>query len=629
MVERLDAFPGLTALGFVSAIQGAHTPGQVLLDVSAGARAATSLYEGDLPAGIRLEPERGAVRAKARSGAGQAPRGGRITGWGEIADRAETPPADVVPGALGGALRAAGMQPGYAGVAGSRGLEAIVAADRAGLVSQIALAPRGRVGAAVLRLWRTSRLLVAGLPAGREGRRAVERLLDARRPRDLVLVVQRPNAVARRLLAAGAAGLGGGATLTSDSTRRDGLVVSTDIAPTVLGRLGIPTPDEMSGEPIEATGRADAAALTDMRARLVVVGPRRWSVVLIGLAGAAAVAALLSLLGGGLRRAARCALLAALWLPAVLLATGVLAPSATAEAAAVAVASGVLAVVTDSILPWPRSVAIPAGVSVAAHLADLAFGSGLIVRSLLGPNPVLGARFYGIGNELEAALSVIALLGLGGIVATAPARARVWSFAAGGGALALLLGWGRLGADVGAVLTLGAGAAAGALAAAERGSGRARAALVLAVPALLLAALAGLDLATGGDSHFTRSVLRAGGLDELGQVAQRRFELSLNSLGRGAIGPLVGLAAVALATGVHFRRRLLAPLEGFPGMRAGVYGALAAVLAGALTNDSGPIIFLIGAVYLALAVGFVAAAPKTGLQPSAAAVTSFHPRNRR
>ena len=52
----------------------------------------------------------------------------------------------------------------------------------------------------------------------------------------------------------------------------------------------------------------------------------------------------------------------------------------------------------------------------------------------------------------------------------------MWAFAAGGGGLALLLGWGRLGADVGAVLTLGVGAAVGALMAAGRGPGRARAA---------------------------------------------------------------------------------------------------------------------------------------------------------
>ena len=31
------------------------------------------------------------------------------------------------------------------------------------------------------------------------------------------------------------------------------------------------------------------------------------------------------------------------------------------------------------------------------------------MRSLLGPNPILGARFYGIGNELKSGLAVLVL----------------------------------------------------------------------------------------------------------------------------------------------------------------------------------------------------------------------------
>ena len=68
--------------------------------------------------------------------------------------------------------------------------------------------------------------------------------------------------------------------------------------------------------------------------------------------------------------------------------------------------------------------------TVGAAVVDLAFGSELIQRSLLGPNPMLGARFFGVGNELEVALAVIGLLGIGAAVATAlPARTAVWGFA--------------------------------------------------------------------------------------------------------------------------------------------------------------------------------------------------------
>ena len=35
------------------------------------------------------------------------------------------------------------------------------------------------------------------------------------------------------------------------------------------------------------------------------------------------------------------------------------------------------------------------------------------MRSLLGPNPRSGGRFYGLGNELEATLVVLLLVALG------------------------------------------------------------------------------------------------------------------------------------------------------------------------------------------------------------------------
>ena len=84
------------------------------------------------------------------------------------------------------------------------------------------------------------------------------------------------------------------------------------------------------------------------------------------------------------------------------------------------------------------------------------------------------------------------------------------------------------------------------------------------------------------------------------------------------------LSVAMLATGVHWRRRLMAPLESYPGLRAGLYGAVAAVAAGALTNDSGPVILLIGTVYLALAVGYVQSGPR---QPARGQETATNPWN--
>src|SRR5439155_12136536 len=99
--------------------------------------------------------------------------------------------------------------------------------------------------------------------------------------------------------------------------------------------------------------------------------------------------------------------------------------------------------------------------------------------------------------------------------------------------------------DVGASIMLAAGiaAAAGMSLGSRR---RLRVTVVLGAPVLALGVLAALDVATGGDTHFTRSVLRAGGLKEIGDVAQRRLELSYHSLRAGWIPVLVAIAAAAV-----------------------------------------------------------------------------------
>ena len=516
-------------------------------------------------------------------------------------------PADVVPGLLASAVTERGGHVGYAGPSAARNREAAVAADRAGRVERVVLAEPSRVDAAALGLWRTTDLVVAKLAPGPPGIGQLRAILAARRAGDLVLVIQDPSHITRRLVAMGAAGLEGGTTLYSDSTRTEGIVSSTDVAPTVLDRLGIDVPGEMSGKPIEARGDATPAELSELRNRLTDLGPRRWAVIWLGLIGAVLIAAAAGLVSGGIRLAGRALLLAALWLPSVLLLTAALAPSAPVEGLIVAVGCGVLALATDRIRPWPRALALPAAVAVVLHVADLTLGSDLVQRSLLGPNPVLGSRFFGAGNELEISLAAVGLLGLGGALATAPTRTRVWGFAVGGGVLAFAMAWGRLGADVGAVPTVVAGATVAALVAAGDIRWRTRIAILLVAPIAGLAALALLDLATGGDAHFSRSVLEAGGLDEIADIAERRVRLSYRSLGRGAIPFLVAFALIALAVGFRYRRKVLAATEGAPGVRAAVYGLLAAVLVGALTNDSGPIILLIGSSYLGFTAVYLAA----------------------
>jgi hypothetical protein len=136
--------------------------------------------------------------------------------------------------------------------------------------------------------------------------------------------------------------------------------------------------------------------------------------------------------------------------------------------------------------------------------------------------------------------------------------------------------------------------------------------LVLAVPVVAVALLALADLLSGANAHLTRSVLDAGGLHDLGQVAQRRLALSAHSFARPVVFVFMPLIlAVALLAFVR-RDRLAAWLRGLPAMRAGLIGAVAATVAGTLANDSGALLLEIGTAYLLVFTTFAWAQSRSG-----------------
>jgi hypothetical protein len=209
---------------------------------------------------------------------------------------------------------------------------------------------------------------------------------------------------------------------------------------------------------------------------------------------------------------------------------------------------------------------------------------------------------------------VSALLGAGAAMsATGLSATRAAAgFAAVGLIVAAILGSGRLGADVGAVLTLAAGTAVAAASILPAGRGRrAVAGLAVLVPVLALGALAVLDTATGGDAHLSRSVLDEGTAG-LADTFERRLATQERLLA-SPVGASVSAVALAALLGlIIVRRRLLAPLAraGARPLGAALSGALAAVLAGALANDSAPDMLAIGAVLGLLAAAYVSAGPR-------------------
>jgi hypothetical protein len=122
-------------------------------------------------------------------------------------------------------------------------------------------------------------------------------------------------------------------------------------------------------------------------------------------------------------------------------------------------------------------------------------------------------------------------------------------------------------------------------------------------PLAALAALVAIDLVSGGNAHLTRSVLDAGGLGDLGQVFQRRLELSGHSFARYATSAIFWIVIALIVAGLAGWRSVRAWFGPRDALWAGFAGAIGATVAGTLANDSGALLLAIGTVVCAAVAG--------------------------
>jgi hypothetical protein len=562
------------APGLLSAGLGTVPAEQTYLDITQGNRVFDSLYDEELPV--------------------MSGRGCTSAWWRAVEERAESAPADIVPGLLASSLEAAGI-----GVRAGGGASCTFSSTGRGVAAN----------ASPKKLSGTPRPHPAPTFEARSSSpRQLPALVQKLHGNDLLIAIERAPPDTNEALAIGIAGRGFRGDLTSDSTRTDGYVLSTDIAPTVLMRFGLAVPSAMSGQPIRAEGTVDVAAIESLGDRMSIISGRRGPVIGVSLLVWFLVLALSVLItrGGGARVGVKLMGLSVVYLPLVLLIGAALELGQGAEQLLVMVGAPALAAITFAVLTGYRALAVASGLVAFAYAVDVIAGSPLTTLSLLGPNPGLGVRFYGIGNELEALLGVLVVAGTGaalaGFAPQLPVRAGAAAFLISGLLFAFIFAAGRFGADVGAAIVLPIGAA---VAASRVWTPRRRAALlIIATVFAFVGFIAAVDLLTGANAHLTRSVLDAGGLGDLADVAQRRLQLSAHSFLRPVLIFFLPLVAVLAVLAVLRRDRLHRLLEKSPGIEAGLIGALVATVAGTLANDSGALILEIGAAYLLVFVTF-------------------------
>ena len=560
------------AVGTMSAGLGTVSPGQTYLDVGQGNRLFNSLYPRPLPP-LALVP----TGVPARS-------------WAEVLDRATDAPAQIEPGLLGSTLREAGITSAALPEPGQKGLMLI---DRMGRLES---AVDCELGAC------------PGVTLGRANPSEIPGLISRLAEQDILIAIESPPPL-DRTLAIGIAGADFEGTLESPTTRTDGYVVSTDIAPTILEHYGLEIPDEMTGRAIGSVEGRDLEGLNARFERMSEITARRHPVLGVNLivwVGLTLLAALL-FRARGAAVAVRALAVAVAWVPALLLLTAAMAPGLLGERLLVGFGAPLLAFATIAVARRPygeragfAAFALAALVSVLATAVDVIAGSPLTALSVIGPNPDAGVRFFGIGNELEAVVGALLALGSGAAVAAVrpadPRRAVAIVAAVAATIAVLVFAPGRFGADVGAAVTFPAGAAGVIVAA--LGAGRRRILLLAAVPVGTVAALIAVDLAIGGDAHLSRSVLDAGGLEELGQIVERRLRLGARSFTRFFDSTFFAASLVVIVAAVVCRRRIAAWFSGRPAARAGLIGGISAAVVGALANDSGALLLMVGTAYV-------------------------------
>lgn len=222
--------------------------------------------------------------------------------------------------------------------------------------------------------------------------------------------------------------------LGSRSTRQPGLVQTTDIAPTVLSLLGVAAPNTLVGAPFGALAGSAAAddervlRMRDLDAAAQAVEPAavKFGVGLVLAHLYAYAATWLALRGRWAEHAHRRRVLGVLrWVTLFLASVPVAtfpanllpwwrSPAPLATLVGAVLLAALVVALAAGLGPWRRQLLGPlgvvAGLTALVLTADVVTGSRLVLSSLMGSQPLVGGRFYGLGNVAFALFATGSLL---------------------------------------------------------------------------------------------------------------------------------------------------------------------------------------------------------------------------
>lgn len=401
--------------------------------------------------------------------------------------------------------------------------------------------------------------------------------------------------------------------LHSLSTRREGVVTLTDLAPTVLDALAVPVPDGMIGKALRyRPGDGDLALLRKLD-RDALFRERTYFRLTIAYIVVQALAYLLAILAftrlGGVGRAGALLRWLVLAVAAWPLSTFLL--RAIPDVAELGGAAVMLLLAIDAAVVWlalraARRPLAPlgwiAGATVALLLADVWTGAHLQTSSILGYSLHTAARFTGLGNTAFAALAATTVLAVCIHVHHAPRRREALLTAAGVCGLVVMTdGAPSLGSDVGGILTLIPVFGLVLVALAGRRLSWKLIGVAGFAAVVALGGVAVLDYLRPADArtHLGQLVadVRADGIDPFLTTVNRKVAANLRTFRSPwtwAVPVIAGYLLWMLAWARGYQRLL----PRGSALRAAAVGVLAAGILGNVVNDSGVVVTALVFVYL-------------------------------
>ena len=389
-----------------------------------------------------------------------------------------------------------------------------------------------------------------------------------------------------------------GQLLTSATTRRPGLVAVTDVAPLILEHLGLPTPADMVGRSVSTAGAGSAEDLEVMRESISYTYQLRPP-----LLKTYVIFQIIFVLGALFNLFIRIIdvrrfeglLLSLLTVPLLLLylpLDSVSMPAAFALTVLTVIAS-VLAL--QRLLREPvQRFAVVAVLTSVSLVVDILRSAPLVKVSVLGYDPVSGARYYGLGNEYMGVLVGSAILAAAAVITLWPRHRRI-TFAVTAVffiVILLLMVSPGGGANFGGSLTaLAAFIVTSAVLLQLRLSWKSGLIILTGLAAVALAAiLINYLVPQNAQSHLGRTLvlLQNQGWQALWDIIVRKGTMNLKLL-RYSQWTRVFLAFLSMMAVLFYRPRgvLRDVHKQYPFLAAGFLGIIAGSITALLVNDSG------------------------------------------